>query len=70
MVGQPPALFLQGTADEDVPAAWTQASHDLMANHGIRTELVWFPGARHDLVGADLARANTLSEEWIRRAFG
>jgi uncharacterized protein len=66
--GQPPALFLQGTADEDIPAAWTQASHDALAANGIRTEITWFPGAHHDMVGDDLARANQLSEQWIRQA--
>ena len=68
--GQPPVLFLQGTADEDIPAAWTQTSHDAMQTAGISTDLVWFPGAHHDFMGADLDRANQLSEAWIRRALG
>jgi dipeptidyl aminopeptidase/acylaminoacyl peptidase len=68
--GQPPALFLQGTADEDIPAAWTQASYDAMKAKGIQTDLVWFPGAHHDMVGTDLDRANQLSEAWIRKALG
>lgn len=70
VTGQPPALFLQGTADEDIPAAWTQGSHDLMAAQGIHTDIVWFPGAHHDMTGADLGRANSLSEDWIRKALG
>ncbi len=68
--GQPPALFLQGTADQDIPAAWTQASYDAMKAKGIQTDLVWFPGAQHDMVGTDLDRANQLSEAWIRKALG
>jgi len=68
--GQAPALFLQGTADEDIPAAWTQASHEAMQGKGVSTDLVWFPGAHHDMVGADLDRANQLSEAWIRKAPG
>ncbi len=68
--GQPPALFLQGTLDEDIPAAWTQTSYDAMRAHGITADLVWLPGAHHDLMGADLDRANQLSESWIRKALG
>jgi uncharacterized protein len=68
--GQPAALFLQGTADEDIPAAWTQASIDAMKAKGINTDVVWFPGALHDMVGSDLARANGYSEDWIRKALG
>jgi uncharacterized protein len=68
--GQPPALFLQGTADQDIPAAWTQASYDAMKAKGIQADLVWFPGAQHDMVGTDLDRANQLSEAWIRKALG
>jgi len=68
--GQPPVLFLQGTADQDIPAAWTQVSYDAMKARGIQAELAWFPGAQHDLVGSDLDRANQLSEAWIRKALG
>ena len=65
--GQAPALFLQGTSDEDIPADWTNRTLDAMRATGIESEIVWFPGARHDMVGGDLARANQLSEAWIRR---
>ncbi len=68
--GQPPVLFLQGTADEDIPAQWTTTTQDAMKAKGITTDLVWFPGAHHDMVGDDLARANSLSEAWIRKAVG
>ena len=68
--GQPPALFLQGTADEDIPAAWTNASLEAMHGKGVKADVVWFPGAQHDMVGADLLRANQLSEDWIRKALG
>lgn len=64
--GQAPSLFLQGTADEDIPAAWTEATIDAMRVAGVVTDAVWFPGAHHDMVGADLERANRLSEDWIR----
>ncbi len=68
--GQPPVLILQGDRDQDIPAAWTLATYEALRSRGVETELAWFPGALHDLVGADLARANALSEEWIRRAPG
>ena len=64
--GQAPALFLQGTADEDIPAAWTNSSLEAMRARGLAAEVVWLPGAHHDLVGADLERANRASEDWIR----
>jgi dipeptidyl aminopeptidase/acylaminoacyl peptidase len=68
--GQPPTLFLQGTADEDIPAAWTQTTRDALTAKSVQTDVVWFPDAHHDMVGSDLARANALGEQWIRRAFG
>ena len=39
-----------------------------MKAKGIQADLVWFPGAQHDLVGSDLDQANQLSEAWIRKA--
>jgi hypothetical protein len=32
--------------------------------------MTWIPGAHHDLVGSDLAAANTAAEGWIRAALG
>ena len=66
----PPALFLQGTADEDIPAAWTTASLDALKAHGVDADVTWYPGARHDMVGPDLADADARAEAWIRRHVG
>jgi dipeptidyl aminopeptidase/acylaminoacyl peptidase len=66
----PPALFLQGTLDQDIPAPWTLASYDAMQAAGIKTKLVWFPGAYHDMVGSDLDSAVTQAEAWVRQAIG
>jgi dipeptidyl aminopeptidase/acylaminoacyl peptidase len=61
-----PVLFLQGSEDEDIPAAWTNATVAALQQRGIATRTVWLPGAHHDLVGADLAAANAAAEAWIR----
>lgn len=63
-----PAIFLQGTADQSIPAAWTVASHEALQAKGVKSRLVWFPGAGHDMLGSDLAAANSLAEAWIREA--
>jgi dipeptidyl aminopeptidase/acylaminoacyl peptidase len=64
----PPVLVLQGTADEDIPAPWTDATVAALQARGIQTRFVSFPGAHHNLAGADLARANGLAVEWMRGA--
>ncbi|HEY0409934.1 MAG TPA: alpha/beta fold hydrolase [Candidatus Dormibacteraeota bacterium] len=61
----PPVLVLQGTDDEDIPADWTAATVAALQARGVHTRFVSFPGARHNLAGADLARANGLAAEWI-----
>jgi dipeptidyl aminopeptidase/acylaminoacyl peptidase len=66
----PPAIFLQGTLDEDIPAEWTTGTRDALAAKSVKTDLVWFPGAHHDLVGADLQRADQLAEAWVRSGLG
>jgi uncharacterized protein len=66
--GGPPVLILQGTLDEDIPAAWTAATLAALQAHGVRSRFVSFPGATHNLVGADLQRANRLAEDWMRGA--
>jgi len=66
----PPVILLQGSADEDIPAAWTQATYDSLLARGAKARLVWFPGGRHDLVGADLGGAVAEAEAWIRSALG
>ena len=63
----PPTLFLQGTADQDIPAAWTSASVQALEDKGVDTSVVWYPGAVHDLVGSDLADADRRAEAWIRQ---
>lgn len=64
--GGPAVLILQGTDDEDIPAEWTAATVAALRSHGVTTSFVSFPGAHHNLAGADLVRANTLAVEWMR----
>jgi uncharacterized protein len=70
MASQPPTLLIQGTADHTIPGEHTQATFDALQRRGVRARLTWIPGADHDLVGADLARAVTEQEAWIRAALG
>jgi dipeptidyl aminopeptidase/acylaminoacyl peptidase len=65
---QRPAIFFQGTADTSVPPEWTQATVRILEERGAKTKLVMFPGAAHDMVGADLDSANQQAEAWIRAA--
>jgi dipeptidyl aminopeptidase/acylaminoacyl peptidase len=65
-----PTLFLQGNADQDIPAAWTDATIQALHAKGVQADAVWYPGGRHDLVGADLANADARAEAWIRQALG
>jgi dipeptidyl aminopeptidase/acylaminoacyl peptidase len=62
----PPTIFLQGTADEDIPRAWTEATLAALRGQGVETATTWYPGALHDLVGGDLADADARAEAWIR----
>jgi dipeptidyl aminopeptidase/acylaminoacyl peptidase len=68
--GQPPVLLVQGTADEQIPAAWTTATYRALRRAGVKTRLVWIPGAPHIMVGADLAAENAAAEAWFRQALG
>jgi dipeptidyl aminopeptidase/acylaminoacyl peptidase len=68
--GQPPVLLVQGTADEQIPAAWTRATYRALRRAGVKTRLVWIPGAPHIMAGADLAAENAAAEAWIRQALG
>ena len=68
--GQPPVLLVQGTADEQIPAAWTTATYRALRRAGVTTRLVWIPGAPHIMAGADLAAENAAAEAWIRQALG
>jgi len=59
---QAPVLIQQGTLDEDIPADWTTATVRALLASEIKTQLTWFPGAYHNFVGRDLARANANAE--------
>ncbi|MEA2683235.1 MAG: hypothetical protein QOK05_1563 [Chloroflexota bacterium] len=61
-----PAIFLQGTNDQDIPADWTNASIAALKAQGVDTSVTWYPGALHDMVGANLADADARAEAWIR----
>ena len=64
----PPTLVMQGTADEDIPAAWTSATMAALQDAGAMNRFVSFPGAMHNFQGSDLARANALAISWLRDA--
>jgi dienelactone hydrolase len=66
----PPTLFLQGTLDQDIPAAWTNATLQALQDKGVEASVTWYPGAQHDMVGADLSDADARAEAWIRRHVG
>jgi uncharacterized protein len=64
----PPVLIIQGTADHTIPAEWTNATYDALQAKGIQSKLMWFEGADHDFVGANLNDAVAAQEAWIRQA--
>lgn len=64
----PPTLVMQGSRDEQIPAAWTDATVQALQASGTRTEFVGFAGAPHNFVGADLVRANRLAADWLATA--
>ena len=66
--GQPPVLIIQGTADHTIPADWTNATYSALQKAGIDSKLMWFDGADHDFVGANLDNAVAAQEAWIRHA--
>ena len=66
----PPTLVMQGTRDEDIPAAWTSATMAALQAAGIRSQFVSFDGAMHNFTGADLGRANSLAISWLNDAVG
>jgi uncharacterized protein len=68
VAGMAPVLILQGTADEDIPQPWTNATLSALGGAGIKNSVTWFPEAHHDLVGSDLAAADAAAEAWIRAA--
>jgi uncharacterized protein len=63
----PPALVMQGTADEDIPAAWTDATVRALQGAGATVRFVSFPRAMHNFRGDDLVRANGLAVDWLRQ---
>ena len=67
LTDHPATLFLQGTADQDIPAAWTNATLGALKAKGVDTSVTWYPGALHDMVGANLADADARAEAWIRQ---
>lgn len=66
----PPALIMQGTQDEQIPAPWTAATVQALQTAGARVQFVSFPGATHIFAGGDLARANALAIDWLRASVG
>jgi dipeptidyl aminopeptidase/acylaminoacyl peptidase len=62
----PATLIMQGTNDEQIPAAWTAATVQALQDAAIRTRFVSFPAAMHNFRGADLVGANELAVEWLR----
>jgi dipeptidyl aminopeptidase/acylaminoacyl peptidase len=68
--GQSPTLIIQGTSDQEIPAAWTEATLAALRASGIPSKVTWYPGAMHDFAGSNLASAVAEQEAWIRQAFG
>jgi dipeptidyl aminopeptidase/acylaminoacyl peptidase len=66
--GEPPTLIIQGTNDQEIPTAWTQATLAALQAKAIESKLSWYPGAMHDFAGANLSAAVTEQENWIRHA--
>ena len=66
----PPTLMIQGTSDQDIPAAWTEATLAALQAKGIESKVTWYPGAMHDFAGANLSSAVREQENWIRHALG
>lgn len=64
----PATLVMQGTNDEQIPAAWTAATVQALEDAAIHTRFVSFPAAMHNFRGADLVRANDLALAWLRSA--
>ena len=68
--GQPPTLIIQGTSDQDIPAAWTETTLAALQAKGVESKVSWYPGAMHDFAGNNLSAAVREQENWIRHAFG
>jgi dipeptidyl aminopeptidase/acylaminoacyl peptidase len=66
--GEPPTLIIQGTNDQEIPTAWSQATLAALQAKAIESKLSWYPGAMHDFAGANLSAAVTEQENWIRHA--
>jgi uncharacterized protein len=66
----PPTLLLQGTLDQDIPAAWTNATLGALQARGVEASVIWYPGAPHDMIGSDLTDADARAEAWIRQHVG
>ena len=66
----PPAIFMQGTSDPEIPADWTAATVQTLQSAGAHVQFVSFPGATHIFGGSDLTRANSLAIDWLRSWMG
>ena len=62
----PAMLFLQGTADQDIPADWTNSTIQALQARDVQASVTWYPGAHHDMVGSDLSDADARAESWMR----
>ena len=63
--GTPPALIMQGTVDQDIPAEWTAATMSALQQAGAQAKFVSFPGANHFFDDGTLDRANALAIDWL-----
>ena len=68
--GQAPVLIVHGTADGSVPGAWSDATYAALQAAGVKSRLVWIPGAQHDFVAGELAQANQEAKAWISSSLG
>jgi acylaminoacyl-peptidase len=62
----PPTLLLHGAADERVPVAHAESTHQLLLANGVQTNLIVIPGVGHDPPRIlPQTRGDVL--EWFRR---
>lgn len=66
----PPTLLLHGDEDGLVPLAHSERMNRALADAGVTTEFVVFPGAGHGFRGEDAVRGVALTVEWFERWLG
>lgn len=68
----PPVLTVTGDADRIVPVAHVERFHSLLAEAGVREQLVVLPGRDHgfDLGAEDFARCSALLQEFVVSTLG